>query len=109
MKLVTSVATVPAGLKWTPSVDRDSWKPVSLVLLSVHERLICVPEVGVAVKLLGAAGGLASTAPVATLSNVDVLSTPLCALVRARPTYTVAAMGIVTEPTAVKITPSCEA
>ena len=43
--------------KLTPLVERSTRKPVSLVALSVHARLMRLVETAVAVRFDGAAGG----------------------------------------------------
>lgn len=48
--------TVPILAKVVPLVERSILKPLSLVDLSVHERLIRLDEAVVAFRLLGAAG-----------------------------------------------------
>ena len=45
-------------VKLTPSVDRWTMKPVSVVALSRQVRLTCGPACSVAVRLVGAAGAL---------------------------------------------------
>ncbi len=48
--------TVPIWAKVVPLVERSILKPLSLVELSVHKRLIRLEEAVVAFRLLGAAG-----------------------------------------------------
>ena len=53
---VTFAPTVPICANVVPLVERSILKPVSLLELSVQERLIWVDETAVALRFVGAAG-----------------------------------------------------
>ena len=59
-------------VKVTPSVERSTLKPASLVALSVQARSIRLEASGVAVRLVGAAGAGSGVA-VAVLEGAESL------------------------------------
>ena len=61
------VVVVPIWLQVVPLVERSTLKPVSLVALSVHVRLIWVLDVAMAVSPVGSAGSGASVVALAML------------------------------------------
>jgi hypothetical protein len=54
--VVAFAPTVASDVKFTPSAERSTLKPCSLVELSVHDRSIRLEVWGVAVRPVGGAG-----------------------------------------------------
>ena len=61
LKLTAFAAGAAICVQSVPLIDRSSTNPVSLFELSVQVRLICVCEIALAAKLLGATGAVGTT------------------------------------------------
>ena len=82
------------------SFARSMANPVSLVELSVQERLICPEDTAVAVSAVGAAGGR-TTASVVALAVLELVEGPALLVARTRKKYGVLALRPVIEALAV--------